>query len=151
MFIRPFDTIIWHPDTSFQTFIVEDHSGNLYRHTDITPGIHITDVENWVSIDDAYSWYNYLELMHGGARHYDPTVQKTVAKVSEKIRNHFNPPVPERSQGETILEIIETLLEEAIESRDDDPQVINGYAIGYDDGKVAGLRTALRNIKEFLD
>lgn len=221
MFIRPFDIILWDPETAMQTLIVEDSSGNLYRHTTNKVGIHITEVEGWERIEDFEDdWISYLETFSGFRSNETLRMR---GQVTEKIRLHMHPPkssgasrtraegehmtkervtkgskqtspdrreqpillissaqgkrapvdmrkyeearnvlldhglrtirppVPERSQGDVIFEIIETLLEEAIESRDDDPQVINGYAIGYDDGKVAGLRTALRSIKDFLD
>lgn len=150
MFIRPFDTIIWGTETPTMTLIIEDEVGNLYRHTTSENGIHISEVEGWVKIEDFEDdWVSYIESEFSGT--WSPETNRMNRQVTEKIRLHMHPPVPERSQGDVLFEIIETLLEEAIESRDDDQSYTNRYAVGYDDGKVAGLRTALRSIKEFLD
>lgn len=151
MFIRPFDTIIWNIHTSFQTLIVEDSEGSLYRYSTVQPGIHITEVEDWVKIKSYAAWEYYLEVVFGGGSGYPESVRKAMDEVSEKIRLHLNPPAPERSQGDIIFEIIDTLLQEAIDAREDNPAAINGYAVGYDDGRIAGLRTALRSVKDFMD
>lgn len=148
MYIRPFGQIVWNPEISYQTLVVEDSNGNLYRYTTAQSGIHITDVgdKNWVKINGYEDWVAYLWNTKGSCH---GTLLEQTWVLNGRINEHFNPTAPERTQQDIIIEKLETMLEEALEAREPHPMP-GTYGAGYDDGRVAGLRSAITAARESI-